>query len=183
MALGDGKAVYIQRQGNGSYQIFAGVRLPEDWWKDDKERFRSPNFSEQVIADHYSDWNSEVTDIIRHCDGFEYTWALYETPTETIPWEHVPGITLVGDAAHLTGPNGEGVNIAMYDSLQLAQAIEQAGLENIDDAVRKYEQELFPRASEHIAAGKQGVGFLFAEDAVENLRKNAAKMFQDVDQF
>ncbi|KJZ79516.1 hypothetical protein HIM_00985 [Hirsutella minnesotensis 3608] len=41
-------------------------------------------------------------------------------------WQHKPGLTLVGDAAHLMPPNGEGVNMGMYDSLMLSKAISQA---------------------------------------------------------
>ncbi|KAK5131544.1 hypothetical protein LTR08_000871 [Meristemomyces frigidus] len=178
MALGDGNNLYVQRQGNGSYQIFAGGRFPEGWWRTNQERFRSLQFREQLIADRYSDWSSQITDLIRYSDGFDYVWALYETPSESVPWEHVPGVTLVGDAAHLTGPNGEGVNIALYDSLQLAQEIEQAGVGNLDDAVRKYEKKMFPRALEHIAAGEEGVRMFFAEDAAENFKNNAGAIFE-----
>ncbi|ROW16116.1 hypothetical protein VPNG_01982 [Cytospora leucostoma] len=44
-------------------------------------------------------------------------------------WDHRPGVTLIGDAAHLMLPSGEGVNLGMLDALLLSRAIVEASLE------------------------------------------------------
>ncbi|KAK4228293.1 putative tetracycline resistance protein from transposon protein [Podospora fimiseda] len=71
-------------------------------------------------------------------------------------WEHVSGVTLVGDATHLmTLYAGEGVNVAFEDSMRLAQGIVDAVRGNgggrvlvdvLDNAVREYEGEMWVRA-------------------------------------
>ena len=67
-----------------------------------------------------------------------------------IRWENKPGVTLLGDAAHLMTPfMGEGVNTAMRDAVELANVIEGAikdGGENaLDQRIQKYEREMFKR--------------------------------------
>ncbi|KAJ9194422.1 hypothetical protein DTO164E3_7307 [Paecilomyces variotii] len=83
--------------------------------------------------------------------------ALYTLPYGT-SWVHNPGVTLVGDAAHLMLPNGEGVNQGMLDSLLLSQAIVKAyetaekGLDSFQDAfdplLKEFETALVERAKE-----------------------------------
>ncbi|KAK7756063.1 hypothetical protein SLS62_002006 [Diatrype stigma] len=86
--------------------------------------------------------------------------ALYSLPHGT-SWEHRHGVTIVGDAAHLMLPNGEGVNISMLDSLLLSQAIIKAyetaeeGTDSFqsifDPLLKEFEADLVERAKK---AGK-----------------------------
>jgi 2-polyprenyl-6-methoxyphenol hydroxylase-like FAD-dependent oxidoreductase len=83
--------------------------------------------------------------------------ALYTLPYGS-SWNYKTGITLVGDAAHLMLPNGEGVNMAMLDSFLLSEAIikackadaEDLGgfLRNLDPLLRGFEDDMFKRAEE-----------------------------------
>ena len=67
----------------------------------------------------------------------------------------MPGVTLLGDAAHLMTPSGEGANLAMFDGAELGKAI-AANPGNVDAALIAYEKDLFPRSASE-AADAQGI--------------------------
>lgn len=98
------------------------------------------------------------------------------SPTDTIA--HTPGLTLLGDAAHLMTPfAGEGVNAAMLDALRLSEAIISAltpspdntpdsALElKLEESIRAYEQNMMQRMRPFMEETYQNLEMIFAEDA------------------
>ncbi|TVY39609.1 Monooxygenase asqM, partial [Lachnellula cervina] len=73
---------------------------------------------------------------------------LYMLPPTHNTWTHTPGLTLVGDAAHLMTPfAGEGVNCAMLDALELSKAIiaSHAHGGDLDKGVEGFERRMWRR--------------------------------------
>lgn len=60
---------------------------------------------------------------------------------------------------------GEGVNYALYDSLQLAQQIIKHGLGDLVGGVSEYEALMFPRWTNLIKRNAESGELLFAPDA------------------
>ncbi|EYT81367.1 hypothetical protein CF54_19995 [Streptomyces sp. Tu 6176] len=56
-------------------------------------------------------------------------------------------MTLLGDAAHLRAPNGEGANLAMQDGAELGRAL-AAHPGDTEAAPATHEQAMFARADE-----------------------------------
>jgi 2-polyprenyl-6-methoxyphenol hydroxylase-like FAD-dependent oxidoreductase len=163
MSIGDGKQVLTQRQGNGSYRTYFGLQVPENFYRDGTVDLQDVEATRRrLLSDFYADWSDEYKDLIRHATDLR-AWPLYTLSTEDISWKSVPGLTLAGDAAHVTIPNGEGVNLAMTDSLKLASKIVEHGTENLDQAVQEYEADMFPRGIASINAGKTMGDAMYSE--------------------
>jgi 2-polyprenyl-6-methoxyphenol hydroxylase-like FAD-dependent oxidoreductase len=81
-------------------------------------------------------------------------------------------VTLLGDAAHLAPPNGEGANLAMLDGAELGLAL--AGCAgHIEDALSRYEAAMFARSAKSASDGAE----LHAMLASENPATRMAAMF------
>ncbi|PTB64939.1 FAD/NAD(P)-binding domain-containing protein [Trichoderma citrinoviride] len=165
MCLGSSKEIVTQRQGDGSYRIYLGVTVPEDFVRGgtvdltDTESTRRLFLSSQF----FGDWADDLKDLIRYSDDFR-SWPLYFMDPEAVGWKSVPGMTLAGDAAHLATPNGEGVNCAMQDALVLASKIATYGAEDLCRAVAEYEEDMFRRGAEHIRDGLKMAAIIRHED-------------------
>jgi 2-polyprenyl-6-methoxyphenol hydroxylase-like FAD-dependent oxidoreductase len=146
------RVLLIQRNGDGSVRVYAvGLGRPEGWANEMKTKTME-EVTATVLKD-YQNWAPELQKLIAVCSSSSVTTtprALYMLPLDQLSWTTRPGLTLLGDAAHLMTPfAGQGVNMAMLDALELAQKIIAASQTNEFDlvaAVAEYEREMFPRA-------------------------------------
>lgn len=126
----DGVMLWSQRNSGNHIRAYACLRARENW---------EPSKAELLGA--YRGWHPSLTAFI---DG-ELTYRpLYALPVPHT-WTHTPGVTLLGDAAHLMPPLGVGANLAMQDAAELALAIADHG---VREGARTYESVMLPRAIE-----------------------------------
>jgi 2-polyprenyl-6-methoxyphenol hydroxylase-like FAD-dependent oxidoreductase len=158
-ALAPGKGFLGHRERGGTLHTYVQLKKPQDWFADTDEADGAA-VSARVAAE-FDGWATELTALITDSDTAPVVRPLYTLPAGH-RWARVPGVTLLGDAAHLAPPNGEGANTAMLDGAELAWAI-AAHQDDTEAALAKYEQGMFPRAAE---AGDEDVyGIMLGDDA------------------
>lgn len=161
--------------GDGSYRVYLGLVVPEDFAKSgvvDLSKADGYAARSEFItnANFFGTWGSELKDLIANSQGAFKAWPLYHLASSALCWNHVRGVTVIGDAAHLSTPFvGEGVNCSMFDSLVLARQIVEHGLDKLDAAVEAYEKDMFERGKDLIERSNGTAGLLFAPDAPKPL--------------
>ncbi len=80
----------------------------------------------------------------------------------------MPGVTLLGDAAHLSPPDGEGANLAMYDGAELGKAI-AAHRGDLEAALTEYEEAMFLRSAKAAADAVAIFDLCFGDSAPHGL--------------
>ncbi|KAK3324931.1 hypothetical protein B0H66DRAFT_547117 [Apodospora peruviana] len=162
MAVAPKQNVLAMCQGDGSYKVYASVSVAADFAKTELDIHNKPDEARQLLVERFfGDWSNDLTEMILKADGKIREWPLYYLPPDELPWKQVSGVTLLGDAAHLTTPFvGEGVNCAMTDAMRLAEEIGKHGVDGLDEAVKAYEEDMIPRGVDLIQRS-QGAGELF----------------------
>jgi 2-polyprenyl-6-methoxyphenol hydroxylase-like FAD-dependent oxidoreductase len=154
-ALAPGQGFLVYRERGGTVHAYAQLKKPEDWLAGADDTSVSAR-----VAAEFDGWAPELTALITDRDTAPVVRPLYTLPVGH-RWARVPGVTLLGDAAHLAPPNGEGANLAMLDGAQLGQAI-ATHPGDVEAALGEYEQAMFPRAAE--AAGAEDIYDLMLGD-------------------
>jgi 2-polyprenyl-6-methoxyphenol hydroxylase-like FAD-dependent oxidoreductase len=162
-AFTKGQGLMTQRQGDGSIRLYIALLVPENWIKECGIPFENTVVAKQMLMDVYAGWDEKMLDLIRLSDSVLIPRTMYQLPIGTT-WTSKSGVTLIGDSAHLMTPfAGEGVNLAMKDALDLANAITEET--NLDKAVSKFEVNMHVRAKEAAEQTAANLALCFAENA------------------
>ncbi|KAF9205073.1 hypothetical protein BGZ59_000694 [Podila verticillata] len=143
--MSDGKLLGTQCNADKTVRVYAGIPIKEDQFSETNTLFSKSAEGRRYLLDNYTDWDDRVKDIIRKCDDVFIPRPIYELPVPHV-WKSKPGLTLIGDAAHLMSPfAGEGANMAMWDGKELALAISDALKTGnpLMDAVADFEQRMY----------------------------------------
>ena len=158
-ALAPGKGFLAHREGGGTLHTYVQLKKPQNWLAGTE----GASVPARVAAE-FDGWAPELTALITDSDTAPVVRHLYALSAGH-RWARVSGVTLIGDAAHLAPPNGEGANLAMLDGAELGQAI-AAHPGDIEAALAGYEHAMFPRAAE--AAGAEDTYDLMLGDDAPN---------------
>ncbi|SEP06894.1 FAD-dependent oxidoreductase [Amycolatopsis saalfeldensis] len=165
MTLAPGTGIMAHHERGDTLHTYVALTQPLDWFA--TIDFTDPAAATGRIAREFGDWAPEITALITESDVTPVLRPLYTLPIEH-RWERGPGVTLVGDAAHLAPPNGEGANLAMLDGAELGQAL-AAHPGDTEAALAEYERAMFPRSAAAAADGAELHEFMFGDDSPRGL--------------
>jgi len=164
-ALVPGKGFLAHREANNIIHTYVVLFRPVEWFDDID--FDNASVAKEHIAAEFDGWAPALTSLITNCDTAPILRTIYQLP-DRHRWKRVPGVTLIGDAAHVTVPSGEGANIAMLDGAELGEAI-AAHPDDIEAAFKAYEAGMFPRSEAEAIAAHETVEAIFGADTPNSL--------------
>ena len=158
-----GKGLFAHREPDGVLHTYLILSKPRGW-------IDGIDFSDRAtalarVAEELDGWAPELTSLVTGSDTDPVPRSIHALPAEH-RWARGPGVTLVGDAAHLMSPNGEGANLAMFDGAELGRAI-AADRGDVEAALVAYEADLFPRSASVAAEG--GLELFFDDNAPQSV--------------
>ncbi|BDU19997.1 NAD(P)/FAD-dependent oxidoreductase [Dyella sp. GSA-30] len=164
-ALAPGKGIAAHREPNGVLHTYVELNKPKDWI--DSIDFSDPVTARACVAKEFDDWAPALTALITDGETDPVPRPIHALPVEH-RWNRVPGVTLLGDAAHLMAPSGEGANLAMFDGAELGRAI-AANPGDIEAALIAYEKDLFPRSAFEAAESEKILNICLGPGAPQSL--------------
>ncbi|WP_368309761.1 FAD-dependent oxidoreductase [Luteibacter sp. CQ10] len=161
MALAPGKGILAHREADAVLHAYVAWNKPEDWIREFAVEGR--------FLTEFDDWAPALTSLITNSDTPPVLRPIHALPTDH-RWDRSPGVTLLGDAAHLMSPfSGEGANLAMFDGAELGKAI-TSHPNDLESALSSYETDLFPRSTAAAAEAARNLQvMMFDERAPQSL--------------
>ncbi|MER6811462.1 NAD(P)/FAD-dependent oxidoreductase [Spirillospora sp. NPDC000708] len=165
-ALGGGRGFLAHREPDGGVHVYTALRVAPQWAAG--VDFGDAAAAKAAVLEHFGGWDEGLRALVADADG-----PLVPRPIHALPvghrWDRVPGVTLLGDAAHLMSPfAGEGANLAMLDGAELGEAI-AARPGDVEAALAAYEAVMFARGREAAAASAENLERCLAADAPDGL--------------
>ncbi|MFH8796131.1 FAD-dependent oxidoreductase [Streptomyces sp. NPDC017941] len=162
MALHNRQGFVAQRNSGGHIRVYVAMRADEDWYRQDGVDLADTPAVRDALLRRFTGWGEELLGFVTDTDTGYVNRPLYALPVPHT-WPHTPGLTLLGDAAHLMSPfSGTGANLAMLDGADLAEALIERP--TVDEAVTAYERVLLPRSAEAAEGAAEAIDDAFGPD-------------------
>lgn len=164
----DDRYLHVSAKGDGSIDFYISSKRDENWAKSSGIDFTDRTQLNQWFRTEFADWDSIWFELFENVSLPLLIRPQYYVPLDQT-WEAQSNITLLGDAAHIMPPSGEGVNLAMLDALELSEVLTSGAFKNIQSAIAAYEKNMLARAAKEEEISLDGVEWMHSEDAMEKI--------------
>jgi 2-polyprenyl-6-methoxyphenol hydroxylase-like FAD-dependent oxidoreductase len=147
-ALGNAKTIILSAKGDGTLSFYTGTKETENWVNDSPIDFKNREEIFDWFKIRFADWSEDWYELFESEDTSFVPRPMYHFPSDQ-SWETRSNLTMIGDAAHRIPPYaGEGVNMAMQDALELAEALTDGNFATTKEAIAYFEQQMLNRMLE-----------------------------------
>ena len=152
MFAGEGRTIFVQRCARNLILVYYSLRVAEDWPAGTGLALDDTASVLAVIRETYANWSPALVEMLTQVSPGFHRWPLSVMPPD-VTWETQPGLTMIGDASHAMPPfTGKGVNLAMFDALELADALAAGPNANLADALATFEAGMQARTRRETGA-------------------------------
>ncbi|MGY2377387.1 FAD-dependent oxidoreductase [Pseudomonas sp. SDO524_S393] len=156
---GEARSIIVQRNANAHLRGYAIFRVPTDWAATHIDVSDATS-----LKAHFEGWHPDILALFDAAHPTLMCRHIHALPVGH-RWSHRPGLTLIGDAAHLMSPfGGEGVNAAMLDAAELAQQLMETP--DASKAVQAYENHMFERVMPAAQGSAEGAATQLSHDSL-----------------
>jgi 2-polyprenyl-6-methoxyphenol hydroxylase-like FAD-dependent oxidoreductase len=150
-ALTPGKGIVAHREAGDILHTYVELNRPAEWVAGID--FTDAAAATAAVAAEFDGWAPALTALITDGETTPVPRMIYTLP-DGHRWNRVAGVTLLGDAAHLMAPSGDGANLAMFDGAELGKAI-AAHPDDVEAALAEYEAAMFRRSESFYADARE----------------------------
>ncbi|MDN5284908.1 MAG: 2-polyprenyl-6-methoxyphenol hydroxylase [Mucilaginibacter sp.] len=169
-AHGSGIFLHVSSKGDGSLDFYISCKKDENWAQNSGIDFSDRMQLLVWFKNEFPEWGNIWLELFENASlplipRPQYCMHLDQT------WEAQPNITMLGDAAHIMPPSGEGVNLAMLDALEISECLTSGNFNDIQTAIAAYEKQMRLGAAAEAKVSLEMAEWMHAEGA-------SAKMVQ-----
>ena len=174
MFAGGDKTIFVQRCNHDLILLYFSLPVAQDWPATSDFELDDTDAVLGAVRELYHDWSPELLATLTQVDGASFQrWPLSAMPP-TYGWDTRPGLTMLGDASHVMPPfTGKGVNLALLDALDLADALTGDGNVDVTEAITGFEARMQDRTRTETQACLE-VGWNFYGIDLHQLELDAA---------
>ncbi|MBP1850225.1 2-polyprenyl-6-methoxyphenol hydroxylase-like FAD-dependent oxidoreductase [Rhizobium halophytocola] len=160
-----GQALFAHREAGSVLHTYVALNRPLDWFS--AIDFADAAAATDRIAAEFQGWAPELKALITDGEAAPTLRPLFALP-DGHQWQRIAGVTLLGDAAHLMPPAGDGANLAMLDGAELGAAL-AAHPGDSEAALAIYEEGMFARSAAAATGAHAILGLCLGPDAPASL--------------
>lgn len=169
MAFDNEQFIGYGTKGDGSIMFVACFKTHENWLVQSNIDFKN---KEQVLAwfkKEFASWSDEWHEFFTNDDVNFIPRPQYYFPSDQ-SWETLPNLTMIGDAAHRMPPfAGEGANVAMQDSFELAECLTGKNFSDMKTAISHFEKQMVTRGAEATKETLKNMEKMFSKTALKQM--------------